>query len=103
MQINTLSSASMIDACHITPFSETYDDSLQNGICLCPNLHRAFDRGLISISENYTILIRKRISERLDSPLNISQFKNKKILLPELTSNYPSLENLYYHRKKFEF
>lgn len=50
-RVDALLSISMVDACHIVPFSEGYDDTLVNGIALRPNLHRAFDRGLISISE----------------------------------------------------
>jgi len=47
LRIDATANISMVDACHIVPFSEAYDDTLTNGIALCPNLHRAFDRGLI--------------------------------------------------------
>ena len=43
---------SMIDACHIVPFSLSKDDRINNGLALCPNLYRAFDRGLILVDEN---------------------------------------------------
>jgi putative restriction endonuclease len=49
MRIDATINVSMIDACHIVPFNESYDDTVTNGIALCPNLHRAFDRGLIAI------------------------------------------------------
>lgn len=90
----------MIDACHIVPFSEGYDDTLSNGIALCPNLHRAFDRGLISISDDYKVIINKNFIEN-KSVYNISQFIGKTILLPTQIEHYPSLENFYQHRKKF--
>jgi putative restriction endonuclease len=45
MRIITDAEVQMIDACHIIPFSESHDDTISNGISLCPNLHRAFDRG----------------------------------------------------------
>ncbi|MFC4198185.1 HNH endonuclease [Pedobacter jamesrossensis] len=32
------------------PFNVSHNDKVTNGIALCPNLHRAFDRGLVSIS-----------------------------------------------------
>lgn len=44
--IQSVHSISMIDACHIVPFSESYNDTVTNGIALCPNIHRAFDRRL---------------------------------------------------------
>lgn len=97
------SNISMVDACHIIPFSETYDDTLINGIALCPNLHRAFDRGLISISDNYTVLLNKNFIEDNNSPFSISQFERKKIILPYSEKLYPALENLSKHRHKFDF
>lgn len=77
--------------------------TLTNGIALCPNLHRAFDRGLISISDNYTVLINKNFIENKNSVFNINQFEDLQIMLPELESNYPSLENLHNHRKRYNF
>jgi putative restriction endonuclease len=94
---------SMVDACHIVPFSESYDDALTNGIALCPNLHRAFDRGLISISDDYTILINKDFIEDKNSVFNISQFEGKQIILPYTEKLYPDLENIAAHRKMFGF
>lgn len=55
MRVDSMSNISMVDACHIVPFSEGNDDTLINGIALCPNLHKAFDRGLISISDEYRV------------------------------------------------
>lgn len=103
MRIDATANISMVDACHIIPFSEAYDDTLTNGIALSPNLHRAFDRGLISVSDNYTVLVKKNFIENSNSVFNISQFENQKILLPKIESYFPSLENFYYHRKRFNF
>jgi len=100
---SVVSNVSMIDACHIVPFSESYDDTLTNGIALCPNLHRAFDRGLISISDNYTVLINKNFVEDRNSVFSLSQFESKQIVLPYTIELYPSLENLYKHRNKNGF
>ena len=58
MRIDATANISLIDACHIVPFAESYNDTITNGIALCPNLHRAFDRGLIAISDNYEVLLR---------------------------------------------
>ena len=81
----------MVDACHIVPFSESYDDTLTNGIALCPNLHRAFDRGLISISDDYTVLINRNFVEDKNSVLNLSQFEDKQIILPYFDRTLPSI------------
>jgi putative restriction endonuclease len=101
LRISAVANVSMVDACHIVPFSEGYDDTLTNGIALCPNLHRAFDRGLISISDDYTILINKNFVENQKSVFNLSQFAGKQILLPFTEKLFPSLENISFHRRKF--
>jgi putative restriction endonuclease len=100
---SVVSNVSMVDACHIVAFSESYDDTLKNGIALCPNLHRAFDRGLISISDDYTVLINKNFVEDKNSVFSLSQFENQKIILPYSEELYPALENLSKHRNKNSF
>ncbi len=101
LRIDATFNVSMVDACHIVPFSEAYDDTLSNGIALCPNLHRAFDRGLIAISDNYEVLLSKNFVESTNSSYNVSQFEQKRIHLPASTESYPSLENFKKHRERF--
>lgn len=97
MRIDATVNVSMIDACHIIPFSESYNDTITNGIALCPNLHRAFDRGLISIDNNYKVMVSKKIIET-NSKYSLKQFKGKKILLPKEIKFYPELANIEWHR-----
>lgn len=101
-RIDSITNISMVDACHIVPFSEGYDDTLTNGIALCPNLHRAFDRGLISISDNYEVILNKTFIEN-KSVYNLSQFEGKQISLPNNLEHYPALDNLSQHRRRFNF
>ena len=93
----------MIDACHIVPFSYGYNDTLINGIALCPNLHRAFDRGLISVSDDYRVILNTNFVENKESSLNLSQFNGRKINLPNTEKFHPSLDNFTHHRKRFGF
>ncbi len=98
MKIDTAYNISMIDACHIVPFSESYDDTVTNGIALCPNLHRAFDRGLISIDGDYKVLLSKNFIE-YESNFSLKQFEGVKISLPEYDRYFPSKENLSWHNE----
>jgi putative restriction endonuclease len=48
----------LVEAAHIVPHShEKGTDEVNNGICLCPIHHSAYDRGLIYFNENYDIKI----------------------------------------------
>jgi putative restriction endonuclease len=91
----------MIDACHIVPFSISGDDTIGNGISLCPNLHRAFDRGLIAIDDDYRVLTKPFFEE--SNAYSIKQFEGKELLLPKQKSYHPLKENLAKHRARFEF
>lgn len=98
-KISSFHNISMIDACHIIPFSESHDDTIGNGLALCPNIHRAFDRELITIDENYKLTISKEFEENCDNPFSIKKFDNQKIILPENIQYAPKLENLSWHNQ----
>lgn len=103
LKINATKTYSVVDACHIVPFAESQNDHITNGIALCPNLHRAFDRGLISIDDNYRLLVSNDFVEPSDSPYGIKQFEGKEIKLPDYPKYYPLAENLAWHRTYFGF
>lgn len=98
MKIDATINVSIIDACHIIPFSESYDDTITNGIALCPNLHRAFDRGLIGTNESYRIVVSNVFTED-STAYSIRFFDGKAIKLPNLKCYNPKKENLEWHIK----
>ena len=71
---------------------------VQNGIILRADLHTLYDKGLLSIDENYKI--------RLSEVLKISQFykflDDKSIMLPTLEKNWPSVEAIRFKLKELE-
>ena len=99
MKVESTSNAQMVDACHIIPFSISQDDTIPNGISLSPNLHRAYDRGLITINKDYIVRISPTVIDN-NSVYSISQFEGKQISLPNNPKNYPSPESLIWHTKE---
>ena len=53
----------MVDACHIVPFAVSHNDTVSNGISLSPNMHRAFDRGLVSVNSDYKVIVSNSFTE----------------------------------------
>src|SRR5690606_30815321 len=53
-------------ASHIIPWSKNEEERLnpENGICLSPLYDRAYDKGYISINENYEILLSAEIKKK---------------------------------------
>jgi putative restriction endonuclease len=99
MQVVSNSNAQMVDACHIVPFSISKDDTIGNGISLSPTMHRAFDRGLITINEEYLVRVSPTIKED-ENPYSLKKLDGKRINLPDNSRYYPLLENLIWHRKE---
>jgi putative restriction endonuclease len=89
----------MVDACHIEQFAKTFNNHPTNGIALCPNLHRAFDRGLISVNDNYEVILSSAFKENPQSEYSFSIIEGKTIALPSNKDFWPSLANFEWHRK----
>jgi putative restriction endonuclease len=51
-----------VQAAHIKPVDRMGPDSVRNGLALSGTLHWLFDRGLISVSDTYDILISKKLA-----------------------------------------
>lgn len=98
MRIDATINISMVDACHIVPFSECYNDTVTNGIALCPNLHRAFDRGLIAIDDNYRVIVSNLFKE-VSSEYSIVGFRDKQIVLPKMKDYLPLRANFNWHKE----
>jgi putative restriction endonuclease len=73
LRVDATINVTMVDACHIVPFSISYDDTITNGLALCPNLHRAFDRGLIAISDDYKVVVSEGKSKAQNSKAKIQR------------------------------
>ncbi len=99
MRIETSTNVQMVDACHIIPFATSLDDTIGNGICLSPNLHRAFDRGLITITESYKVKISSKIKEA-NTPFMLFKFEGMTIKLPENSAFMPLKENIAWHQQE---
>jgi putative restriction endonuclease len=102
MRIVATANIQMVDACHIMPFAESHDDTISNGIALSPSLHRAFDRGLISISSDHRVLVSDAFHE-VPGDHGIRRFAGRELLLPADRNLWPGQGNLEWHRGRFGY
>ena len=91
----------IVDGAHIKPFSQFYDDRINNGLSLCKNHHWAFDRFWFTINDDYTILINRHLHEDSPHTKPMSDFQGQPIFLPSSSQYYPHLESLAWHRQRF--
>lgn len=86
-----------VQAAHIRPVAQQGPDSVRNGIALCSTVHWMFDRGLISLNNDYKILKAKSgIPEAMDRML----IPHGQLILPERLDMRPHPHFLQYHREQ---
>ncbi|TGD78487.1 HNH endonuclease [Hymenobacter wooponensis] len=85
--------APLLNACHIVPWAVSHDDTISNGLALCPNLHRAFDRNLFWVDEAYQVRMATSFAELGGQAYGIQQFEGVQLRLPALPEWHPGQEN----------
>lgn len=86
-----------VQAAHIRPVERQGSDSVRNGLALSGTLHWMFDRGLVSVAEDHTVLVSRNkvpgeVVDRLLLP-------DGKLRLPVDHRNWPHPDNLRWHRE----
>ena len=88
-----------VQAAHIWPVSEGGPDTVQNGIALSATAHWLFDRHLISISDDYGLLVsHNKVPGEFAA---LFQKQAERIHLPQDNKLWPSRFHLERHRERF--
>ncbi len=89
----------LIEAAHILPVGANGStDDVSNGICLSPTYHRAYDRGLIYLTEDRRMLINEHKKQdliRLGLGGGLPEFEahlNREIFLPPDRLQWPGID-----------
>ena len=84
-------------AAHIQPVADNGPDSVRNGLALSGTAHWMFDRGLISVDDDFSILVAKnRLPDAATRLLN----EDRRLILPRRADLQPHRHYLGYHREK---
>ena len=86
-----------VQAAHIRPVERQGNDSVRNGLALSGTLHWMFDRGLVSVAEDHSILVSRNkvptdVADRLIR-------RPARLLLPQDQRHWPHPANLRWHRE----
>ena len=79
----------VLEAAHIVDYSISKDNSVTNGICLRADLHTLFDRGYITINNDFTI----SVSENVSDP-DYRKYQGQKLKLPRHQIDWPKQANI---------
>ena len=86
-----------MEAAHIRPVEHDGPDIVSNGLALSGTAHWMFDRGLVGLAHDLTILVSRQSNdiEAVTSMINSSG----KILVPDRLANRPRTEFVTWHRE----
>ncbi len=84
-----------MEAAHIKPVADDGPDTIRNGLALSGTMHWMFDRGLVSIDDDFKIMVAKNhVPDDAARLLNRSGMIN----LPKDETLYPNAHYLKFHR-----
>lgn len=84
-----------LEAAHIKPKSHSGSFLPCNGIAMSRDIHWAFDRGMFTINDDYTITVHEDVKNTL-----LSKYDNQKINVPIEDFFKPEKNFLKYHKEK---
>ena len=85
-----------VQAAHIQPVKDSGPDSIRNGVALSGTAHWIFDRGLITLDEEFRIVTSSALDQSMHRGLIVP---GQKIRLPDMQYQQPSNHFMEYHRQ----
>jgi putative restriction endonuclease len=94
----------MLIASHIVPWRDAEKDRLNphNGLCLCVLHDRGFDRGFMTVGDDYELIVGRALDHYLPNEAIEAHFKTHHGRLIQLPDKFiPTQELLSIHREKY--
>jgi len=90
----------VLEAAHIRPYAQGGPHTVNNGLLLRSDLHILFDRGYVSVDEDYRFIVSEQLAADYHNGRNYYTHNKQRIFLPNDPSDRPSREFLQWHREK---
>lgn len=93
----------VLEAAHIRPYASMGPHQVSNGLLLRADLHKLFDDGYVTVSEDHRFLVSPRIRQEFENGREYYRLdKQPLVALPAEAINYPNADFLRWHyREKF--
>jgi putative restriction endonuclease len=90
----------VLDAAHIKPYDQNGPHSTSNGLLLRTDLHKLFDKGYLTITNDYKIEVSRRIKEEFENGRDYYKYHGNSLLtLPSDIKDKPSKKFLNWHNQ----
>ena len=88
-----------LEAAHIKPYKDSGPHFISNGLLLRSDMHRLFDLGYITLTNQMKIEVSKRINENYGNGKEYFQHHGKKLILPHHITEKPNKEYIDWHNQ----
>ena len=90
----------VLEAAHIRPYSDHGPHQVSNGLLLRADLHKLFDEGYLTVTEDYRVHVSPSIRSRFENGREYYRFDGMALaVLPADTANQPSRSFLRWHNE----
>ncbi|RMF94708.1 MAG: HNH endonuclease [Candidatus Schekmanbacteria bacterium] len=89
----------VLEAAHIKPVSKSGPYKIKNGLLLRSDLHKLFDLGYMTVTQDYKVEVSKKIREEYENGRDYYKLHGSSINLPSDRSYYPSIEYIQWHNE----
>jgi putative restriction endonuclease len=90
----------VLEAAHIKAYSESGPHQTSNGLLLRSDIHKLFDKGYITVTEEYRVEVSSRIKTEFENGREYYSYHGKELkILPACAADIPSGEYLGWHNE----
>ena len=89
----------ILDAAHIRSYTDGGAHEVSNGLLLRTDIHRLFDRGYVTVSEDHQLIVGRRLKEDFDNGRHYYEMHGKQLRPPVRGASPPSSAQLLWHRE----
>jgi putative restriction endonuclease len=89
-----------LDAAHIKPYAEGGEHIRSNGILLRKDIHSVFDAGYVTIKDDLTFSVSKKVKEVFNNGEEYLRLHGALVRRPEKRADWPDTEYLKWHNKE---
>jgi len=90
----------VLDAAHIKPYDQSGPHAISNGLLLRTDLHKLFDKGYLTITNDYKIEVSRRIKEEFENGRDYYKYHgNDLITIPSRPFDKPAQQFVDWHNQ----
>jgi putative restriction endonuclease len=85
---------------HIKPYGQSGPHQVDNGLLLRADLHVLFDRGYVTVTEDYHVEVSQKIKEEFENGRDYYALHGKELAVPQNDIERPSPEFIAWHNEQ---